>query len=111
MASTVSVLAVGVSSYCHPGRHANELARCWITPCLNLPELVCGGCLRSQLVSPRADLCKLWWNFRMFLIVFPCLGGGLKGGGVGERGGLALLESREGEGGLCKEGGEKGGPG
>ena len=35
-ASTVSALAIGATSCCHPGRHAHVVTLCLLTPCLNL---------------------------------------------------------------------------
>ena len=37
LASTLSVRRVVVAWYCHPGRHANVVTPCLLTPCLNLP--------------------------------------------------------------------------
>ena len=35
----LSALAVVVTSYCHSGRHANDVTPCLLTPCLNLPDV------------------------------------------------------------------------
>ena len=38
LASTVSVHCVPAASYCHPCRHANVVAPCLLSPCLDLPK-------------------------------------------------------------------------
>ena len=39
LASTVSAPRVAATSYCDPGRHANVVTPCLLTPCLNVPNL------------------------------------------------------------------------
>ena len=38
LASTVSAPRVAATSYCDPGRHANVITPCFLTPCLNVPN-------------------------------------------------------------------------
>ena len=38
LASTPSAPRVAATSYCHPGRHANVITPCLLTPCLNAPK-------------------------------------------------------------------------
>ena len=39
LASTLSAPRVAATWYCHPGRHANVITPCLLTPCLNVPYL------------------------------------------------------------------------
>ena len=38
LASALSAPRVAATSYCHPGRHANVITPCLLTPCLNVPN-------------------------------------------------------------------------
>ena len=38
LASTLSAPRVAATSYCDPGRHANVITPCLLTPCLNVPN-------------------------------------------------------------------------
>ena len=40
LASTISAPHVAATSYCHPGRHANVVTPCLLTPCSNVPYIV-----------------------------------------------------------------------
>ena len=40
LASALSAPRVAATSYCHPGRHANVITPCLLTPCLNVPKSV-----------------------------------------------------------------------
>ena len=40
LASTLSAPRVATRSYCDPGRHANVITPCLLTPCLNVPQTV-----------------------------------------------------------------------
>ena len=45
LASTVSAPHVAETSCCDPGRHANVITPCLLTPCLNVPYCSCLSCL------------------------------------------------------------------
>ena len=42
LASALSAPRVAATSYCHPGRHANVITPCLLTPCLNVPKTFLG---------------------------------------------------------------------
>ena len=58
LASTLSVLAVAATSCCHPGRHANVVTLCLLTPLLlfklGLPKLIF---LERYVMSHGNDTC------------------------------------------------------
>ena len=65
LASALSAPRVAATSYCHPGRHANVIIPCLLTPCLNVPKqrppdtisctlFMCS--LRGQTVSSKPCL-------------------------------------------------------
>ena len=96
LASTLSAPRVAATSYCDPGRHANVITPCLLTPCLNVHN-ICLYITKSKAKTSKINLQISICNcFRADGAGWPCFGSGMFRIGHGEgvksaRGETAIL--------------------